>query len=102
MLEKITKSQERYGDMVQALNRLYWDSEISPEEIVARLEQFGAECFRLAKFIQGNIDELASRHRTTDEAEAVGQPCPRCAGSGRLKEGYNLHTCPSCDGSGQR
>ena len=35
-------------------------------------------------------------------ADNAGQPCPRCLGSGRLKEGYNLHTCPSCDGSGQR
>lgn len=74
MPEKINKSQERYGDMVQALNRLYWDSEISPEEIVARLEQFGNECFRLAKFVQGNIDLLDPRRRTQDETErAVGK-----------------------------
>lgn len=99
MQEKITVGQSRYGDMIEALNKLYWDGDVSPEETVALLEKFGNECFRLAKFVQGNIELLDPPARTSDEAD-LWQDCPICGDSGIDPDSPDglERPCPNCGG----
>ena len=102
-MQEITKTnQEKYQDMVEALNNFYWDNGILPKETAARLDVFAGDCVRLAQFIRGEIQSLPRVAEQRDAPVRAGQPCPSCNGYGTLldTEANADALCPECEGTG--